>query len=95
MYLKFELSVCKMLYVVFFTGKKTITLRQRIYIFMVNTHSEERRRVTESLLRVPLTISSLFTNLVPKLRTMAVTYSEKQYVCSKILIINKNAENTE
>ena len=41
----------------------------------MDTRSEERRTVTESSLRVPLTISSLFTNWVPILRTMVVTHT--------------------
>ena len=41
----------------------------------MSTRSEERHIVTESSLRVPLTISSLFTNWVPILRTMAVTHT--------------------
>ena len=56
----------------FFTNKKPDKLKQRLLcIVIVKNHSKERCRVTESSLRVPLTISSSFTNLVPILRTMA------------------------
>ena len=49
-------------------------LSKKIYIYIsVNTRSEERHSVTESSLRVPLTISSSYKNWVPILRTMAVT----------------------
>ena len=57
----------------FFLQVKKQVLTIKTINFLVNSRSRERRRVTESSLRVPLTISSLFTNLVPILRTMTHT----------------------
>ena len=52
------------------------TTKQRIYInISVSTRSEERHSVTEFSIRVPLTISSLYTNWVPILRIMAVAHT--------------------
>ena len=72
----------------FHTNKKNKYIKQKLYIFLLTPNSEERPRLTKSSLQVSLTISSLFTNLVPILRTMAVTHTHTQYVCSKFLIIN-------
>ena len=59
----------------FFLSNKTTKQRKKYIYISVSTRSEERHSVTESSLRVPLTISSLFTNWVPILRTMAVTHT--------------------
>ena len=68
----------------FFHQIKRLSKKNIFLYISVSTHSEGRHIVTESSLRVPLTISSLFTNWVPILWTMAVT----QYVCSKISMMN-------
>ena len=59
----------------FFYQIKQLSKKNTYKYISVSTRSEERHSVTESLLRVPLTISSLFTNWVPMLRAMAVTHT--------------------
>ena len=63
-------------------------MQQNTIYFPVSTYSEKRHRVTKSSVQVPLKISSLFTDLVPIVRTKAITHKHTQYMYSKLSIIN-------